>query len=272
MSVSRTNSDSHIDVALDLAKRAGVVMRKNFTANMKKEWKADNSPVTETDLLISDMVIETLKEAYPEHSILSEEDEEQKDFSRDSEYVWICDPVDGTHNFSHGIPTATFALALTEKGEPLISVIYDPFQDRLFSAEKGKGASLNGKSIKVSTTPLLKNTLVGMGKMKDVRNLYPVMENISREYSAKIITGLSIHYMSALVAAGEFSAAFFGGTGPHDMTAGKLLVEEAGGKATDLFGATPDRYDREMQGQLCTNGLVHEEMIAIMDRVSPQLV
>ncbi|MBI3573615.1 hypothetical protein HY090_01025 [Candidatus Kaiserbacteria bacterium] len=252
-----------MDIATDLAKKAGVVMRKNFTINMKKEWKDERSPVTETDLAINDLVLKTLKEAYPEHSILSEE---ESDFSEESEYVWICDPVDGTHNFSHGIPTATFALALTKNGDPLLGVIYDPFLDRLFSAEKGKGAFMNRHPISVSKAPILKSTLIGMGKMKKVTNLFPVMEECY-DHGVSLITGLSIHYLSALVAAGEFAAAFFGGTSPHDMAAAKVLVEEAGGKVTDLKGNVPLRYDRDIEGQLSSNGIVHKELLGMLTNV-----
>ncbi|MBU6323281.1 MAG: hypothetical protein KGI41_01580 [Patescibacteria group bacterium] len=259
----------YLDFAEDMAKRAGVVMRKNFTANMKKEWKSDNTPVTETDLVINEFVVKALADAYPGHSILSEEDEDNEHFSRESEYVWICDPVDGTHNFSHGIPTATFALALTRNGQPVISVVYDPFMDRMFSAEKGKGARLNGHPMRVSENPTLKHTMIGMGKMRAVRKFFPVMEELY-EYGAHVFAGTSIHFMAALVAAGELSAAFFGGTAAHDITAGTLLVEEAGGKATDIFGGTPERYDRDMEGFLASNGLIHDQLIEIMDKVSPR--
>ena len=227
---------------------------------MKKEWKEDHSPVTETDLAINGIVLKTLKDLYPSHSILSEE---ESDFSHESEYVWICDPVDGTHNFSHGIPTATFALALVRQGAPMLGVIYDPFLDRLFSAEKGKGAFMNSSSIRVSEKPVLKSAVIGMGKMNKVRNLFPVME-AGYGHGASFITGLSIHYMSAMVAAGEFAASIFGGTSPHDMTAGKIIVEEAGGKVTDLNGKTPERYDRDIEGQLCSNGLLHDPLLALL--------
>lgn len=251
---------SHIETAHDLAKKAGAIMRKNFTSHMKKEWKHDNTPVTETDLAINDLVLKEIKRHYPDHSILSEEGD---DFSEKSEYVWICDPVDGTHNFSHGIPTATFALALVRGGAPILGVIYDPFMDRLFSAEKGQGAFLNDKFIRVSNNPVLKSTLVGMGKMKKVKNLFPAME---KGYGRGIsfITGLSIHYMNGLVAAGEFAGCFFGGPSPHDMTAAAVIVTEAGGRVTDLDGNTPERYDRDMEGQLCSNGVLHDELLSLL--------
>lgn len=262
------SASPQLDLALDLAKKSGAVIRKNFTVNMNKEWKEDDSPVTATDIAVNALVVSALREAYPSHSVLSEEEETDENFSRESEYVWICDPVDGTHNFAHGLPTATFALALTRNGLPELGVIYDPFLDRIFYAEKGKGAFMNGESIHVSETPTLKRTMIGMGKMKGVKNLFPVME-ASYDFGAKIITGLSTHYLTALVAAGEFSASLFGGTSAHDITAGKILVEEAGGKATNLFGGMSERYDRDLEGQLASNGLVHDELLSIMSRVSP---
>jgi fructose-1,6-bisphosphatase/inositol monophosphatase family enzyme len=254
------NTDSHIETAHDLAKKAGEIMRKNFTSNMKKEWKDERSPVTETDLVINALVLKEIKEQYPDHSILSEEG---NDFSEDSEYVWICDPVDGTHNFSHGIPTATFALALVHEGDAILGVIYDPFLDRLYSAEKGKGAFMNGKAIHVSSNPVMKSTIIGMGKMKKVKNLFPVMEE-GYGHGVSFITGLSIHYMSALVAAGEFAASFFGGTSPHDMAAAAVIVTEAGGRVTDLEGNVPKRYDRDIEGQLCSNGVLHDQLLALI--------
>ena len=223
----------YIETALELAKEAGKIMLKNFTLNMKKEWKEDGGKpsmfVTETDLVINDLVLKTIKKHYPDHSILSEEGD---DFNEAHEYVWICDPVDGTHNFSHGLPTFSFALALVQSGQPILSVILDPFMDRLFHAEKGKGAFLNGNRIHVNKNAGLKKTVIGAGKIKKVRNLFPFMDN-AYDYGVSFVTGLSIHYMCALVAAGEFSAALFGGTSAHDMTAGKLLVEEAGGSQTN---------------------------------------
>lgn len=260
------NDTSYLETARGLAKDAGKIMRENFTLSMKKEWKDDHSPITKTDLDINALVLKEIKHAYPDHSILAEEGD---DFSESHEHVWICDPVDGTHNFCHGIPTATFALALVQNGKPVLSVIYDPFLDRLFSAEKGKGADLNGKPIHVSSAASLNRTMVGMGKMMGVRNFIPVYEAL-REHGVRTITGLSIHYMTMLVACGEFSISMFGGTSAHDMTAGTILIEEAGGKATDLFGKTPERYDRDMDGQVCSNGLLHTELLEIMDRVTPK--
>lgn len=258
------NKAQYLRTGIDLAEKAGRIMRKNFGLAMKKEWKDHRSPVTETDLVINELVLKTIKAQYPAHSILSEEG---SDLSSGGDYLWICDPVDGTHNFSHGIPTATFALALMYKGVPIVSVVYDPFLKRLFYAQKGKGAYLNGHRIHVNKNTSLKSTVIGAGKLKAVRNLFPLIEE-ARDDGATFITGLSIHYMCALVAVGEFSAAFFGGRSPHDITPSKLLVEEAGGRATDLFGETPKRFDSEMRGQLCSNRGIHSHLLKLLDMSS----
>lgn len=256
----------YMDIAKDLAKRGGEVMRKNFMLSMKKEWKDDRSPVTETDLVVNEMVLKEVKGHYPGHSILAEEG---SDHDETHEYVWICDPVDGTHNFSHGLPTATFAIALVHRGEPVLSVVMDPFEDRMYAAEKGKGAYLNGKPIHVSSSPSLKKTLIGFGKTRSIKNMFPVMDTLYQE-GVSMITGLSIHYLSALVASGEFAASIFGGPSPHDVAPGKLLVEEAGGRATDLYGKVPPRYDHPTPGQVCSNGLLHDEIIKALE-VGPDL-
>ena len=251
---------SYLDVGLDLAKKAGVVMRKNFAAGMKKDGKDERSPVTETDLAINAMILDEVKKYFPAHGILAEE---ESDHDESHEYVWVCDPVDGTHNFSHGLPTATFAISLLHGKKPILGVILDPFEDRTYWAEKGKGAFLNGKPIHVSDAATVKKTLIGLGKTRSIKNLFPVMDALYQK-GVSMITGLSIHYMTALVASGEFSASIFGGPSCHDITPGKILIEEAGGRATDIYGKTPARFDQDMPGQLCSNGLVHDDILSTL--------
>jgi myo-inositol-1(or 4)-monophosphatase len=255
------STPSYIDTALDLAKKAGVIMRRNFVAGMNKEWKADGSPVTATDLEINELILREIKQRYPGHSILAEEG---SDHDETHEFVWVCDPVDGTHNFSHGLPTATFAIALLREKQPVLGVILDPFENRMYHAEKGKGAFKNGEPIRVSASASVKKTLIGLGKTHTLKNMFPVMEALYGK-GVSMISGLSIHYMSALVASGEFSACIFGGPSTHDITPGKILIEEAGGRATDLYGKTPVRFDGDMPGQLCSNGLVHDEILSTLE-------
>ena len=247
-------------MALELAKQSGEIMRTNFVRNMKKEWKGDGTPVTATDLEINILILKEIKTRYPDHSILAEEG---NDHDESHEYVWMCDPIDGTLNFSHGVPTATFALSLMHDTLPVLGVIYDPFEDRIYYAEKGSGAFLNGDPIHVSADATLKKTMVGLGKTRSVKNLFPAMDAIYQN-GAHMITGLSIHFLSSLVASGEFSASVFGGTSPHDMTPAKIIIEEAGGRVTDMYGNTPMRFDTDMLGQVCSNGLVHDELLSLL--------
>jgi myo-inositol-1(or 4)-monophosphatase len=254
-------NNNYKDVAIALALEAGEIIRKNFTLNMQKEWKHDHSPVTETDLQINKIVIDTIKKNFPDHNVLSEEG---SDLTKESEYVWVCDPVDGTHTFSHGIPCFAFTLALVHKGLPILGIIYDPMLDRTFFAEKGKGATLNGEPIHVSKSASLGRTVVGLGKWEDVCNLFPVAKEL-RDNNVRLVTGLSISYMGALVAAGELSATLYGSKSIYDVVATKIIVEEAGGKSTDLFGGM-EASEGDVKGQLATNGLVHDEILAIIKK------
>src|SRR3989338_9591130 len=123
--------DESLDFAAGLAREAGEIMRQNFALGMKKEWKEDDSPITVTDIRINSLVLEAIQKKYPAHSFVGEEG------SRiiESEYVWVCGPVDGTVPFSHGYPIFMFSLALVKNGMPIAGVLYDPILKRMFYAE-----------------------------------------------------------------------------------------------------------------------------------------
>jgi myo-inositol-1(or 4)-monophosphatase len=237
------------DFALDLAKKAGGVIRSNFSLDVKKEWKVDNSPVTETDKSINKMVIDAVAENFPGHSVLGEE---ESNLIEGSEYTWVCDPVDGTVPFSHGIPTCVFSLALVQKGIPIIGVIYDPFMDRLFYAEKGSGAFLNGNKIHVNNSNMNHSVISWESK---------TVSYLKAKYPANTFMSLyTICYEGALVACGSITAAYYGGKWAHDVAALKVIVEEAGGKVTDRDG-NEQAYDRNINGALISNGVVHDELL-----------
>lgn len=249
--------------AIGLARQAGKIIETNFLLGMKKEWKADNTPITETDIAINNLVITSVKKEFPCHSVLAEEGD---DFSDKSEFVWVCDPVDGTIPFSHGVPTCVFSLALVQNGKSILGVVYDPFMDRLFFAEKNKGAFLNNKKISVSSNTNIKNSLLGICYWKEAQFDFSPLVEILKKESAKIMDVISITYMGALVSNGEFAGTIFPGNKSHDTAALKVIVEEAGGKVTDIFG-NEQRYDREIKGHLITNGFLHKELVDIIKRV-----
>lgn len=255
--------DKYKKFAERFAKKAGKIMLKNFELGMKKEWKADNTPVTQTDLAINSLLIKEVKKLFPNHSIKAEE---QSNMDGDGEYVWVCDPVDGTIPFSHGIPIATFSLALVKNGESILGVVYDPFQKRLYSASKGKGAYLNGNKINVSDKSQLKGA-VGEFEYSDASkyNLFAMVAKLMSE-GVKLLKLNSVIYPSALVAAGELIFAIYPGKYAHDAAAIKIIIEEAGGKVTDLFG-NEQRYDKEINGFMASNGVIHNKLVELSKKL-----
>lgn len=249
--------------AKDLARKAGAIIKKNFSLGMKKEWKEDFSPVTATDKEINKVVIDEVAKYFPDHNVKGEE---ESNISNDSDYLWVCDPVDGTIPFSAGVPICTFSLALVKDGTPILGVIYDPFMDRLFFAEKGKGAFLNNKQMHVSDTDEFEKCLINMEGFSRAKYDLHEVERSLRKQHVKLGIYCSIVYPSALVASGEFAATIFPGKTAHDFAAVKIIVEEAGGKVTDLFG-NEQRYDQDINGAIASNGKIHDYLVELVNNV-----
>lgn len=238
-------------------------MRANFSLGMKKDWKSDNTPLTITDTSINKLVIKEIKKNFPEHSLLGEEES----MMHNSEYVWVCDPVDGTIPFSHGCPTFMFSLALTRNGKSILGVLYDPMMDRMFYAEKGKGAFLNGKRTRVSKAEKLKNKMINLDADLSFGKIFdPGFRDALMKRDVFAATIYSSTYASSLVACGEFVAEIYTYDKPWDGAAVKVIVEEAGGRVTDIFGKE-QRWDRGINGFIASNGAVHEKLLQLM-RVS----
>lgn len=256
----------HKEFALDLARRAGVIMKEYFHSGIEKEWKANNTPVTEADKKINQLVIDAVKKKFPDHGVIAEEGSHVKK----SIYQWVCDPIDGTIPFSTAIPTCAFSLALVEDGMPILGVIYDPFMNRLFSAEKGKGAYMNDKKISVSQVTTLERGCVGLNGYKDFKmgdktlNALELVKEIIRE-KTKIMSLWSIVYPGMLIATGDIPAVIGRGGNTWDYAALKILVEEAGGKVTDLQG-NEQRYDQPVLGCLLTNGHLHDHILSLIQK------
>lgn len=253
-----------LDFAIRLAKKSGEIIRANFHLGMKREWKSDDTPLTATDKDINQIVIETIEKSFPSHSVLSEEGSNIKK----SEYTWVCDPIDGTLPFSHGYPTSVFALALTKRGKSILGVIYDPYMDRLLVAQEGKGAYLNSNKVQVSSVSKIQHAVLDMeirnGPFYGVSFLSPLV--IKQNCYAKSLGSMS--YASMLVAAGEFAAMVGGSENPWDGAAVKIIVEEAGGKVTNLFGENQE-YNKPIKGVIASNGFLHDTLI---DLIRPLII
>ena len=246
---------THKQFAITIAKKAGKVIRRNFGMGMKKQWKENDTPVTVTDLQINKMVIEGVKKYFSKHDVLGEEESHRPN---NSKFLWVCDPVDGTIPFSHGIPTCVFSLALVYDGSPILGVVYDPFMDRMWFAEKGKGAFLNNKKIKVNKNNL-KNSVVNW----ESSSSYLVVKQNPKVIFVRLSCFI---YGCMLVASGELAAAFYPWQYPHDGATAKIIVEEAGGKVTDKIG-NDQSYDKKINGCLVSNGKVHKDLLKITKRI-----
>lgn len=256
--------NNYLDFAVNLAYKAGAIMRLNFRLGMKRERKSDHTPVTVSDKEINQLVIDNVRKYYPSHSVIAEEGSDLKS----TEYAWVCDPIDGTIPFTHGYPTSVFALALVRKGESILGVIYDPFMDRLVTAVKGEGAHLNKKPIHVSASADLKSAVIDVGTSIDMRFSIGALNELLRKKGCFPSTLWCVSYAGMLVASGEFAAIICGVRSPWDGAANKIIIEEAGGKVTDLFGED-QRYDKRLKGIIATNGKLHDTLVSL---VKPLLI
>lgn len=228
--------------------------------------KGDSDFVTRADLEVSEYIKRRLKEEYPSVGFISEEDYESLAFDCEKEY-WILDPIDGTTNFMHKLPFCCLSLALWSKGESVLGVIYSPYTDELFTAEKGKGAYLNGQPIHVSEHAKLSDC-VGLLEF----NAYykneadQALDHARRIYLAcqDIRTFGSAALEFAYIACGRADVYLGRYLKPWDFAAGMCIVREAGGVVTGL-GQELD-VTRLKQHVVCTNGFVQEEFCCLLMR------
>lgn len=252
------SSNNYKNFALHLAREAGTMMKANFVRGMKKEWKSDNTPLTETDVAVNDLVIKSVKQTFPTHGVLGEE---ASVLTGQEQEIWVVDPIDGTLPFSHGYPTFVFSLALTVKGKSILGVIYDPILDRLAFAEKGQGTFINGQPSRVSTATNLNKSIVHV----DAYDKLFGIRKILRDQGAWTPSLLSAVYASLQVATGDFVGEIFEYPNPWDGAAVKIIVEEAGGKVTDLEG-NEQGYDQPINGFIASNGILHSQLLTLVSQ------
>jgi fructose-1,6-bisphosphatase/inositol monophosphatase family enzyme len=251
--------NEYLEFAKTLATQAGEIMIKYFDSDVSQREKADQSIVTVADEEINQMVIDKVEIKYPNHSVFGEEISNIKG----STMVWSCDPIDGTFLFSKGIPCSVFSLALVEDGIPIVGVVYDPFLKNLYTACKAGGSFLNGNPIRVSDKHLDYKAALDMEDWPNSKiDLTSKMKRAEAEKGLDFYSIGSVVYVSCLVARGMFEAVLFAGTNKKsvDISAVMIIVEEAGGKVTDVNG-NEQKYDGDINGAVISNGVVHDELI-----------
>ncbi len=250
-----------------IAKEAGNIMLDHFVSHgMKRTVKGDYTPLTLADTTINQLVIRRVHQIDPTIDILGEEESARTV----SPWQIVCDPIDGTFPFTWGVPVATFMIALLYKGHVMASVISDPFSDRRYRAERGKGAYMNGNPIRVSNHTLRDRPVVGYVSWQGCgTNMHAVLGHLESQ-GFQLVNFCSIGYQEAMVANGELVGTIFPQRKPwafHDTAPGHLLVEEAGGIVTDLHGDPQDYLRKEFRGHIMANSpSVHEVLLDAVKR------
>ncbi|WP_108025713.1 inositol monophosphatase family protein [Melghirimyces profundicolus] len=259
-----------LETAVKAAEKAGERIRAHAAAAKKVRFKSSSHDlVTEVDQAAEEIIRDTILKIHPSHAILGEEGVEAGveasraalEEHRSFEDLWIVDPIDGTTNFVHGFPMFCVSIAYARRQEVVAGVIYDPLRDERFTAEKGKGAFLNGEPIRVSGEERLEESLVATGFPAGAggarqRNVEGILKLSPRCRNVRAGGSAALHL--AYVAAGRLTGFWELELNAWDLAAGSLLVREAGGEVTDTAG-TP--YDIGVRHILATNGNIHPAML-----------
>jgi myo-inositol-1(or 4)-monophosphatase len=256
--------------ATEIAREAGARLKEFFAAGVETEYKGDVDLVTVADRTVEKLIRTRLGEAFSTHGICGEEGTRER---LEGEYRWYVDPLDGTTNFAHGFPQFCVSMGLEhrpagtkadEDGTLVGAVIYDPMRDELFTAERGGGAWVNGRPIKVSRTPVLAESLVATGfpsrKRHASPNIHFYHEFTLRSHGVRRAGSAALDL--AYVASGRMEAFWEFNLNPWDTAAGILMVTEAGGKVT---GFTGEQYKLDSREVLASNGLIHDEQVGMFE-------
>ncbi len=255
-------SDLHLQVAKEAARHAGsLIMELQGRASISE--KAINNLVTEADLEAQEKIIKMIREHFPEHDIIAEE--QDLSTSRSATELWIIDPLDGTNNFAHTIPHFCISIAYARSGQVATGAVFDPVRGEMFTAVEGKGAFLNGVPISVSKAPFLREAIVATGFYYDRGAVMRrTLNSIEKLFEANI-HGIRRFGSAALdlcwVACGRFDAYFEYKLSTWDFAAGMLILKEAGGHCTDQKGG---RLDLESTGIAASNGKFHNQFLNIV--------
>lgn len=269
-----TNTDRAVfrRVALQAARTAGKILQKLYTKEIRIDYKGAMNLVTEADRASEAAVIRTIRRKFPDHLFLAEEGGEYPELrpssrlrrARAAVCKWIIDPLDGTTNFAHKLPIFCVSIGLEIRGEVMLGVVYDPLRDEMFIGEKGRGARLNGRPIRVSETDKLDAALLVTGFAYDVRGGLETnldhFGNFTRRAQGVRRTG-SAALDLCYVACGRFDGFWEMKLSPWDTAAGFRIAVEAGAAVTD-FGNRPFQIDRKEI--LASNGRIHSEMIEVL--------
>lgn len=258
--------------AAEIAREGGARLREFLAQGVETEYKGDVDLVTVADRTVEKLIRTRLGEAFPDHGIYGEEGTRDR---MDGEFRWYVDPLDGTTNFAHGFPHFCVSMGLEQRspgmlpdqdGTLVAAVIYDPMRDELFTAERGQGARLNGRTMHVSKIPELAEALLSTGfpsrKRHASPNIHFYQEFTLRSHGVRRAGSAALDL--AYVACGRLEAFWEFNLNPWDTAAGILLVEESGGKVTGFAG---EPFKLDSRETLASNGLIHAELVTLFENM-----
>lgn len=248
--------NTYIDTAIGAVKAAEIEIMKYYAQALTVEIKADNTPVTEADRKAESIIRGFLHDKFPNHRFIGEEFGSD-DLSHD-DYVWIIDPIDGTKNFTRGIPFWGTLLALWYQGNVIAGVINSPATGEMLYAEKGKGTYLNGKLVEVSVTATFDEAFMSYGSLKYFRVINRQQQLLNLGERMRWSRGVGDCWSYLMLAQGKIDCMAEGYVKIWDIAPMKIIIEEAGGKVTDLSGQ-PLTLDSTTV--LATNGLLHDRVV-----------
>lgn len=254
---------AYLETCVEIAREAGLLLANCFERRVGFELKGEFDLVTEADRASEKLIVERLRSRFPTHGIVAEEGSRHESTS---EYRWYVDPLDGTTNFAHGFPAFCVTLALERAGDLIAGATFDPLHDEMFTAERGSGAYLNGRRIRVSKTARLEEALLATGFPSRKRHLNV---NVHFFYQLAMVThGVRRAGSAALdlayVAGGRLEGFWEFCLNPWDQAAGMLLVGEAGGTVSDLRGGPAHIAGPHL---LVDNGLIHQEILGLFGEI-----
>lgn len=247
-----------LDFATDLAYRAGALLRAGLEQDRGVELKGQSNLVTDIDRASEALLVDALRDRYPEHRILAEEG---SNADGDGAYTWLIDPLDGTNNYAHGFPFFCVSLGLLYDDEPVLGVIYDPIRHELFSGVRGAGARCNGRRLQVSSTPTLDAAMLTTGFPY---NRFTQPDNNLTEFSRILLQAQDVRRPGSAaldlcyVAAGRTDGHWELGLHPWDVAAGALILVEAGGQVSDWQGQRWTPWNNRL---VATNGAIHNDLL-----------
>jgi myo-inositol-1(or 4)-monophosphatase len=250
-----------LETAIQAARTAGRILVERLPAEREVRVKGLRDIVTDADLAAEKAIVQTIRTHFPDHALLTEEGGEK---AGDAPYVWVVDPLDGTTNYSRRFPVFSVSVGLVHRGQLTIGAVYDPLRDHLFVAERGHGARLNGKPLRVSAFDQMGQSVVGLDWAHAPKDRQEIVARLERVAPAcHTVRGIGSAALGlCYVAAGWLDAYFHVGLKPWDMAAGLLLIQEAGGRVTDIQGGPWQPWESRV---LVSNGHVHHALLELMD-------